>query len=359
VIPLARPQLGAAEANAVEAVLKSGMLVQGARVAEFERALARRTGRAFAVAVSSGTSALVLGLRALDVSAGDEILCPALTWPSPAHAIRLLGATPVLVDVDPHDWNGAPEAYAQARTPRTKLALVIDQFGNPVRRAELTQALPELPTLEDAACALGSRFDDAACGSFGALSTLSFHPRKVLTTGEGGACLTDDEELAARLRALRNHGQSSPGEFLEVSGNHRMTEVAAAIGLCQLERLDAMVSERAGLARRYREALAVRPELRLQAAPAGSSSNHQTLGVWLPASAPERACVLERLRDRGVGAGLLSYSLSRLPHLGCSARTPVADALADRALALPLFEGMLPSQVDEVVEALQHALIVT
>jgi len=357
VIPLARPLLGPAETEAVQAVLQSGMLVQGERVAAFEDALAQRVGRCFAVAVSSGTSALVLGLEALGVSAGDEVLCPALTWPSPAHAIRLLGATPVLVDVDADDWNGAPSAYASARGPNTKLAIVIDQFGNPVRRAQLEDVLGGLPMLEDAACALGSHFDGSACGSFGAISTLSFHPRKVLTTGEGGACLTDDPELAAHLRALRNHGQSAPGEFFEAAGNHRLTELAAAIGLGQLARLDTMVEERIRLAKRYAQALAAKcPELRLQGTPAGARTNHQTLGVRLPDSTP-RAEVIRRMHDREVGAGLLSYSLSRLPHLGCEAAvTPVADALADHGLALPLFEGMTMDQVDEVVAALEHAL---
>ncbi len=356
VIPLARPQLGKTEASAVQEVLESGMLVQGQRVAAFERELALRAGREFAVAVSSGTSALLLGLQTLGVSASDEVLCPALSWPSPAHAIRLLGATPVLVDVDPEDWNGAPEAYAEARSSRTKLALVIDQFGNPVRRAELEHVLGDVPLVEDAACALGSHFGDAPCGSFGALSTLSFHPRKLLTTGEGGACLTDDPELAERLRALRNHGQSAPGEFLEASGNHRMTEVAAAIGLCQLARLDAMLDERAKLAERYMIALeSLDLDLRVQRTPQGARSNHQTLAVWLPESAP-RPEVMRRMRDLGVGAGILSYSLARLAHLRCPAETPVADALADRGLALPLFEGMSAREVDEVVETLKRAL---
>ncbi|NOY90130.1 MAG: DegT/DnrJ/EryC1/StrS aminotransferase family protein [Deltaproteobacteria bacterium] len=356
-IPLARPQLGKTEARAVQEVLESGMLVQGQRVSAFECELALRAGREFAVAVSSGTSALLLGLQALGVGAGDEVLCPALSWPSPAHAIRLLGATPVLVDVDPEDWNGAPEAYAEARSSRTKLALVIDQFGNPVRRAELDDVVGDLPVVEDAACALGSHFEDAPCGSFGVLSTLSFHPRKLLTTGEGGACLTDDAELAARLRALRNHGQSAPGEFLEAAGNHRMTEIAAAIGLCQLARLDAMLDQRAKLAERYVAALeALALDLRVQRSPRGVRSNRQTMAVWLPDSAPPRPEVMQRMRDLGVGAGILSYSLARLPHLLCPAETPVADALADRGLALPLFEGMSAQEVDQVVEALKQAL---
>jgi len=356
-IPLARPRFSQADLDAVARVLDSGMLVQGERVAAFEEGLAERTSRRFAVAVSSGTAALELGLTALGVGPGDEVLCPALTWPSPAHAVQRVGARVVLVDVDASDWNGDPARYSDARTGRTKLAIVIDQFGNPVRRAALRAALGDLPILEDAACGLGSHFEDGPCGSFGAISTLSFHPRKILTTGEGGACLTDDPALAERLRVLRNHGQAGPGEFVESAGNHRLTELAAALGLGQLARLDVMLEQRAKLAARYELGFAsLGAQLRSQRVPEGCRTNRQTVGVVLGQNCARPALVLERLRERGVGAGRLSYDLSLVPYFEALARASVAAEIQERGIALPLFEDMQPEQVDEVLEALAESI---
>src|SRR5690606_16536081 len=152
------------ELAACERVLKSGMLVQGTEVASFEAALCARTQRAHAVAVSNGTTALELALRALSVGPGDEVLCPDLTWPSPAHAIRMVVATPVLVDVDAAEWNAAPEHFARARTSRTRAAVLIEQFGNPARHDAMAGALADLPRIVDAACSLGASYRDAPSG---------------------------------------------------------------------------------------------------------------------------------------------------------------------------------------------------
>src|SRR5690606_10855175 len=154
--------------------------------------------------------------------------------------------------------------FAAARTERTRAAIAIDQFGNPIRARELLDALPDLHVIEDAACAIGSRTDLGPAGSVGAISCLSFHPRKVITTGEGGACLTDDEALAARIAALRNHGQAGPGRFSEPSGNYRLTELGGALGVTQLGRLDGIIAARRVLLARYREGL---PGLQFQRCP--------------------------------------------------------------------------------------------
>jgi len=217
--------------------------VQGALVERFEHAVAALVGRRHAVAVSSGTSALQLALKALQIGPGDEVLCPALSWPSPAHAVRVAGAKARFVDVDQDEWNSSAEALRAARNGSTRAAIVIDQFGNPARAEEIRAALGALPIIEDAACALGSRFANGPCGSLGKVSCLSFHPRKILTTGEGGMCLTDDDDIAEKLRMLRNHGQLR-GEFVVAAGNSRMTEIAAALGLAQLQRLDDIIVRR-------------------------------------------------------------------------------------------------------------------
>jgi len=260
----------------------------------------------------------------------------------------------VLLDVCPQEWNSLPGAYAAARTTRTRVAIVIDQFGFPARHGEIAAALPGLTLLEDAACALGSRTEGRPAGAFGELACLSFHPRKILTTGEGGACLTDDGALAARLRTLRNHGQVDGGGFAEAAGNHRMTELAAALGLVQLERLDPMVAARRDRARRYREAL---PGLRWQRPAPGAEPNVQTLGVVLPEGAPERDEALASLRAAGVEAGLLSHVLHTLPSLGSPGGSfPHAEEIARRGIALPLFSTMTDEAQGLVIDALRAIL---
>jgi perosamine synthetase len=360
---LARPALDQRELAAIGAVLESGMLVSGAVVERFEHAARARCGRAHAVAVGSGTAALELAMRALDL-AGGEVLVPALTWPSPAHAAALVGARPVLCDVDPDEWNGSPHTFGAALRAETRGVVAIDQLGVPARHGELEALLRErgradVVVIEDAACAIGSSLGGRPCGSFGAVSTLSFHPRKVITTGEGGMCLTDDAALAARLRALRNHGQSAPGVFVAAGPNHRLTELQAAMGLVQLEKLDAIVARRRAIAARYREAFATRARaaeggLALQACPEGATRNEQTFGAILPpgASSAQRDRAIAIAAEHGVELGRLSYDLTALPSLaaqGPHAPAPVTAGLVARGLALPLHTLLTDDDVERVV----------
>jgi perosamine synthetase len=352
-IRLAKPWIGEDEQRAVAAVLESGQLVQGELVERFEQAVAALVGRRHAIAVSSGTAALQLALKALQVGPGDEVLCPALSWPSPAHAIRVAGAKVHFVDVDQDEWNSTAEALREARGGATRAAIVIDQFGNPARGEQISDALGALPIIEDAACALGSRFTNGPCGSLGVVSCLSFHPRKILTTGEGGMCLTDDDGIADQLRMLRNHGQLA-GEFVVASGNARMTEIAAALGLAQLQRLDDIVARRRELAALYRQELG--DELDLQATPAGAESNYQTFGAVLP-QGRDRDTVRETMRERGVEVGLLSFAIHKLGSFaGSEASLPIAEHLAGRGIALPLYPQMRNAEVIEVVRCLRGVL---
>ncbi|MGB5811234.1 MAG: DegT/DnrJ/EryC1/StrS family aminotransferase [Polyangiales bacterium] len=352
-IRLAKPWIGEDEQRAVAAVLESGQLVQGPIVARFEHALAALTGRKHAIAVSSGTAALALAMKVLRVGIGDEVICPALTWPSPANASRIAGAKVRFVDVDAHEWNSTGAAFAEARTTTTKVAVVIDQFGNPARAAEIKAALGTLPIIEDAACAIGSRSPEGPCGSLGVVSCLSFHPRKVLTTGEGGACLTDDDDVAERLRMLRNHGQLG-GDFVVPAGNSRMTEIAAAIGLCQLQRLNEIVGRRREIAAVYRSELA--GVVDMQITPDGSESNYQTFGVILP-KGRTRETVRHELRDRGVEAGLLSFAVHKLGSFaGHDESLPISEHLAAQGIALPLYPQMRNGEVQEVIRHVKQVL---
>ncbi len=359
-IPLTIPALGAEEIAAAERVLRSGMLVQGREVLAFETELARITHRAQAIAVANGTAALELALKVLEIGPGDEVLCPALTWPSPAHAVRSLGATPVLIDVDIDEWNGTEETFAAGLSPRVKAAIVIEQFGNPARHDAIRRVLGSIPIVVDSACSLGSRYRGAPCGSHGVLSCTSLHPRKVLTTGEGGVIFTDDAELAARLRALRNHGQAEPGRFLFAAGNQRMTELAGAIGCVQLTKLESLCAARRRLFAAFEAAL---PGLVVQKTPLFGEANGQTFGILVGApgaGSTERDRVIGALNARGVQAGKLSYALHELPQFANEARAASdaerslanASDIAARGLCAPLFPSMTASQHAQVVEAL-------
>jgi perosamine synthetase len=364
-IPLSRPLLGAEEATAIAAVLETGRLVQGERVASFEQLIAERTGRRYAIAVSNGTSALRIALEALLIGPGDRVLVPDLTWPSPAHAVLDLDGVPVLVDVDEAEWNLSPRSLATVPAPTLRglrAAILIDQFGSPSRARELAESLPNVPIIVDAACSLGSHTGREWCGALGTIACLSFHPRKLVTTGEGGMCLTDDPELAECLRELRNHGQASPGNFARASGNYRMSEVAAALGVVQLSRLSGMVEARATLAARYAQAFEPSP-LRVQRAPAGARPNYQTYGVLLPEGC-DREQVLLALRALDIEAGKLSYALHTLPQFVSEAHEarelgqafPHSTALAERGIALPLWPGLSESDQSKVIEAV-HAVL--
>jgi dTDP-4-amino-4,6-dideoxygalactose transaminase len=364
-IRLTRPFVGDEERAAAAAVLASGMLVQGECVAAFEASVAGHVGRRHAIAVSSGTAALELALRAIGVGPGDRVLCPDLTWPSPAHAILALGAEPVLVDVAPDEWNAGPDEFASALDVRPKAAITIDQFGNPARARAIAAALPGVALVVDAACSLGSHIDGIACGAFGAIACTSFHPRKVITTGEGGMCLTDDDTVAARLRVLRNHGQSAPGVFERPAGNLRMSEIAAAIGAVQMARLPALVAARRTLGAEYDRALGALGLATQKSAP-GAESNRQTLGVLLPPGRTEadRDRVVAALAAQGVEAGRLSHALHRLPHLAICAAAARAlgrslhhsASISARGFALPLHPALAGDEQARVVTALRDVL---
>jgi len=342
-IRLARPAITESEVRAVVDTLWTGNLVQGERVRLFEEAVAFAMGMPFAVAVSSGTAALYLALRALGIGPGDDVLVPDFTFPATANAAEATGARVVVGDVHGDTWN-----LDLSRAPHATVAMPVDCFGLP---AELPAGL----VVEDAACALGA----TRPGGFADVACLSFHPRKVVTTGEGGMVLCRSGDVAARLRRLRDHGRDG-AEFAECGLNFRMTDLAAALGLAQMERLDDLLAARARLAAAYRERLGGDARLRLQRVPEGLGHIWQTFAVRLEPG-PDRDRVVASLRRRGVEAGIATYALHRLPyhrerHGLRAADFPEADALALRGLALPLHPGLAGDDVQRVCDALDPAL---
>ncbi|HEY8408313.1 MAG TPA: DegT/DnrJ/EryC1/StrS family aminotransferase, partial [Gaiellaceae bacterium] len=222
-VRLAKPAVGEEELAEIRTVLESGQLTMGPKVAEFERLLAGLAGTRDAVAVSSGTAALHVAVLALGIGPGDEVLVPAYTFPATGNVVALAGAKPVLVDVDPVTMNMDAADAARRVTARTKAILAVHLFGRPARLEELPDGLP---VIEDAAGALGARRGDRPCGSLGSLACFSFHPRKIVTTGEGGAVSTSDETIAERVRSLRHHGWSPSDRFddmPEAAYNYRLS----------------------------------------------------------------------------------------------------------------------------------------
>lgn len=360
-IALHRPDVSPADLAALSPLLESGLLVQGPVVAAFEAAMARAAARAHAVAVSNGTSALELTLAALGIAADAEVLVPALTWPSPAHAVCLRGAKPRFVDVHPTRWNSEAAAFARARTPQTRAAIVIPQFGNPVDVGAIQAALPGVTLLIDGACVFGSRLHGApATASLPGLGgdvplTLSFHPRKVLTTGEGGMILTDDAAFAETLRTLRNHGLGPAGTFLRPGGNSRLTELGAALGLQQLPRLEGVLAQRRAQRAYYAERL---PAGMLQEAIEGALPNAQSIGLVLGDSGA-RDALLAQANAQGVGIGRLSYCLPLLPSLaayGSADTVPEAARIARCGVTLPCHTGLTSADQDRVIALVHNAL---
>ncbi len=364
-VPLARPFVDHAEQAAIAQVLESGHYVQGERVRAFEQSVAERVGHVHAVAMSNGTAALHCALLALGVGPGDEVICPDLSWPSPAHAIMLSGARPILIDVDLKTWNASYKAYSGALSGKTKAVIIIDQFGNPAEVEELKNRLKGIPIIEDAACAIGSTMANTAVGRHATIACYSFHPRKVVTTGEGGMCLTSDGALYERLLALRNHGQRTPGHFVIAATNYRMTEIAAAMGSVQMGKLSAMLDKRNSLAKRYRQAL---PHLRWQEVSSNAVSNYQTMGLLLIKNRQSllsslRADLIARMRHDGIEIGRLSYAIHRLPSVRVALGEPVQDfrypnatLLDDAGISLPLYPTLSEQDQDLVIATLTRHL---
>ena len=345
-IRLGDPALGEAELAEVAGVLASGMLTTGPKVAEFEAEIARACEVRHALAVSSGTAALHLAVLAFDLQPGDEVLVPAYTFPATANVVALAGLKPVLVDVDPETMNVDPARIEVG--PRTRLLLGVHLFGRPLRLHELPDGLP---LLEDAAGALGARHRGRACGGLGVAGCLSFHPRKIVTTGEGGAVTTDDDAFAAAVAQLRNHGWRtlSPPDLPAPGLNYRLSDILCAVGLPQARRLAELHAARAAIAAGYAERLAHLPVL-LPRADEGDVHGWQAYVLQVD----DRDRVLAGLREQGIEAQIGTYALNLLGAYRDQGLFPGATHVFERALALPFHTRLADGDLDRVAVALDR-----
>jgi perosamine synthetase len=357
-VPVVRPDLGDEEVEAATRVLRSGWIMQGPEVAAFEAELAAFLSAGHVVAVSSCTSALELALRVLGVGPGDDVITVSHSFIATANAVLATGARPVFVDVEPDNYGMDPRQAAAAITPETRAILAVHQLGFPCDLAPLLEL--GLPVVEDAACALGSELDGVRLGRpHGVIACFSFHPRKVVATGDGGALATADPQLATRLRWLRQHGQEGE-HFVEPGWNHRMTDLQAAIGRTQLRRLPAALTERRRLAARFAAALARSPVLAPPSERPGVRTNWQSYPARLRPGAPRsQAEVMAHFAARGVATrGGITNAHEEPAYAGTSrffvgpGGLGASERLRRETVLLPLYHGMTAAEEDAVVSAI-------
>jgi perosamine synthetase len=370
VIPIALPFTGEEEALAAANVVRSGWLTQGPKVAEFERAVAEYCGTRHAVAVSSCTTALQLAMIVLDIGPGDEVICPSMSFIATANAIVHTGATPVFADIDPQTYNLDPDAAEAAITPHTKAVMPVHQIGMPADMDRFNEIGDRygVKILEDAACAIGSQYKGRLIGGHSEMACFSLHPRKIITTGDGGLITTDNAGYADRLRLLRQHGMSVPDTvrhcakkvitetYLEVGYNFRLTDVQAAIGIEQLKRLNWIVERRRAIAERYSAAIAGHSWLIPPFEPEYATSSFQSYTVRLSAVAPiGRDELMQSMLDQCIATRrgvMLSHTEPAYAGRHSALSLSNSVAASENTIMLPLYPQLTIEQQDRVIQNL-------
>ncbi len=369
-IPITKPNFGREEVEAVAEALTSGWVAQGRKVAEFERLFAEYAGARFARATSSCTAALHLALLALGVKAGDEVILPAFTFVSTANAVEYCGAVPVFADIQLATFTIDPARIEENITPRTKAVIPVHEFG---LSADMDAVLAiakkrRLKVVEDAACACGARYGGKHVGLFGDAGCFSFHPRKSITTGEGGMVATNDGDMAALVEVRRSHGAevsdlsrhcSDRGfllpEFNQLGYNYRMTDLQGAVGVEQMKKLDWITRERRRLAERYGDLLSGVRGISLPHEPKGYAHAYQSYVVLLAEGRCSRDGMAEALQRKGIATRQGSHAVHALGYYRTKYRLSPEDFPcawhADRqSLALPLYAGMSDEEQEYVAE---------
>jgi dTDP-4-amino-4,6-dideoxygalactose transaminase len=363
-IRLTKPELSGALEN-LGKIMESGFLVHGEKVLEFESAVAAYVGRRHALAVNSGTAAIQCALMGLGIGRGDEVALPDFTFPATANAVVLAGARPLLVDIDPVTFNMDPVALAGRLTDSTRAVMPVDLFGlaADIGTMEEVCAQRDLMLVEDSACALGALYRGGKCGGFGDASAFSFHPRKVITTGEGGMVLTDSDEAAGSICELRNHGirvTDGKTEFVAPGYNFRMNEMEGVLGLAQISRIDDLIERRRSIAAAYRGLLADVDQLVTPAEPEGYVHTYQSY-VVMTGDTVDRDLLIELLRKQGVESGIGTYAIHVQPFyrdlLGHNPGDfPNSYRALKKSLALPIYASMSDGEVMQVVKALKECI---
>jgi perosamine synthetase len=364
-IPLSAPDITEAEIEAVVAVLRTPRLSLGPVTEQFESAVAEYVSLPHAVAVNSGTAGLHLCIRALGIGEGDEVIVPSFTFIAAANAIRYERATPVFADIDPYTLNINPQKIEEAITPRTRAILAVHTFGIP---AEMTAILEiagrhGLLVIEDACEAIGAEYRGRRVGSLGNAGVFAFYPNKQITTGEGGVVVTRDEELARRIRALRNQGRYESDDWFqhtELGYNYRISEINCALGLAQMSRLEEILQKRAAVATAYHRRLSAYPELSLPPLEVATGRISWFVYVVRLKAHLERDAIMRELAAAGIASGRYFAPIHLQPSYAAwrhSAGLAVTEAEAARTLALPFFNNIEADAIDHVCNTLGRLVL--
>ena len=373
-IPIAKPYLTEHDAQAAYDAIMSGWITQGPRVQEFEEKFAAYTGAKHAVAVSNCTTGLHLAMIVAGIQAGDEVICPSMSYIATANSIMYMGATPVFAEVHPETYN-LDVADAERRiTSKTKAILLVHQIGMPADIDAFAALCKKhnLILIEDAACAAGSSYKGKKIGSHSDLVCFSFHPRKVISTGDGGMVTTNNDAYAERMKLLRQHGMSVNAgarhgatkiifeDHLEVAYNYRMTDIQAAVGIQQLAKLDWIVEERRKIAQRYLNELSDIDCIRLPREEEGYFTNWQSFSIYLKESASlSRNELMQALLDKGVASrrGVMTSHRETAYQTMCAGiELPRTEDACDRSIIIPLFVPMSDEDVSTVIHHLRSML---
>jgi perosamine synthetase len=366
-IPVNEPVIGEREKELVLECLNTGWISsEGPFVSQFEEAFSRRVGRKHGVACSNGTAALDLAVAALRLGPGDEVILPTFTIISCAAAIVRAGATPVVVDADPDTWNIVPEQVAAAITPRTAAIMVVHIYGLPVDMDPILELAErhQLAVIEDAAELIGGTYKGRPCGSFGHISTFSFYPNKHITTGEGGMVVTDDPALAERCRSLRNLCFQPNQRFVheELGWNYRMTNLQAALGLGQLERLDWSLQKKRKIGTQYNQALQKVQGIKLPIDNTHYADNlYWIYGIVITMPAVSASPIMQALKQQDIGTRPFFFPIHQQPVFNESdwckgICLPNSEALAHQGFYLPSGLSLKQGQIDSISKALQISL---
>lgn len=373
-IPIAKPYLDKDDAqNAYDTIL-SGWVTQGPRVQEFEEKFAAYVGSKYAVALSNCTTALHLAMIVSGVGSGDEVICPSMSYVATANSIRYTGARVVFAEVDPVTYNIDIEHVKRLITPRTKAILIVHQIGLPadIDAFKALCAEKKIQLIEDAACAAGSSYKGKKIGSHSDLVCFSFHPRKVITTGDGGMISTSNEAFYHRLKLLRQHAMSVNDrvrhesgkiifeDHIELGYNYRMTDIQAAVGIKQLQKLDFLVSERRKIAAQYQEAFKDIQTIRLPQEAEGYISNYQSYSIYLkPGCRISRNELMQKMLDAGIATrrGIMTAHRETAYKEYCEGLSlPVSEDACDRSIILPLYYPMEQSDILLVIDTFKSLL---
>jgi len=367
-IPLSAPEITEQDIEAVTGVLRTSSLSSGPKVREFERAIARYVNAADAIAVNSGTSGLHLCIRALGISEGDEVLVPSFTFIAVANAVRYEKAIPVFVDIDPQTLNLDAGLLERAITTRTRAIIVVHTFGCPADLSRILQIARRhgLFVIEDACEAIGAEYEGQKVGALGDVGVFAFYPNKQITTGEGGAVVTNNPEIALKVRKLRNQGREDSEEWFqhtELGYNYRISDINCALGIEQLKRIDAIVDRRESIAREYSDMLACVPELELP--PMALPRRKISWFVYVVRlnrrfDEVHRDWIVNEMKSRGIALGryFAPIHLQPIYQPSGSGKTalPVTEFQASRSLALPFFNRIQDEEIKEVCQRLVELL---